>query len=111
MSLHDYAKKNQYFIKNTSTQVVLDKHAGALVEPHYQIIVQREGTLDTMEVQVEVSDSIFSDEVKTLEGLTKKIQHEIKDLLGVSCKVKLVEPKSIQRSEGKAKRVIDKRKL
>jgi phenylacetate-CoA ligase len=81
------------------------------VEPHYQIIVEREGTLDTMEVQGEVSDSIFSDEVKTLEGLTKKIQHEIKDLLGVSCKVKLVEPKSIQRSEGKAKRVIDKRKL
>jgi len=81
------------------------------VEPHYQIIVQREGTLDTMEVQVEVSDSIFSDEVKTLEGLTKKIQNEIKDLLGVSCKVKLVEPKSIQRSEGKAKRVIDKRKI
>jgi phenylacetate-CoA ligase len=49
--------------------------------------------------------------VKTLEGLTKKIQNEIKDLLGVSCKVKLVEPKSIQRSEGKAKRVIDKRKI
>ena len=81
------------------------------VEPHYQIIVEREGTLDTMEVQVEVSDSIFSDEVKTLEGLTKKIQNEIKDLLGVSCKVKLVEPRSIQRSEGKAKRVIDNRKI
>ena len=81
------------------------------VEPHYQIIVEREGTLDTMEVQVEVSDSIFSDEVKKLEGLAKTIQKEIKDLLGVSCKVKLVEPKSIQRSEGKAKRVIDKRKI
>jgi phenylacetate-CoA ligase len=81
------------------------------VEPHYQIIVEREGTLDTMEVQVEVSDNIFSDEVKKLEGLTKRIQNEIKDLLGVSCKVKLVEPKSIQRSEGKAKRVIDKRKI
>ena len=81
------------------------------VEPHYQIIVEREGSLDTMEVQVEVSDSIFSDEVKKLEGLAKTIQKEIKDLLGVSCKVKLVEPKSIQRSEGKAKRVIDKRKI
>jgi phenylacetate-CoA ligase len=81
------------------------------VEPHYQIIVEREGTLDTMEIQVEVSDSIFSDEVKKLEGLAKTIQKEIKDLLGVSCKVKLVEPKSIQRSEGKAKRVIDKRKI
>ncbi|MBI4792838.1 MAG: phenylacetate--CoA ligase [Deltaproteobacteria bacterium] len=81
------------------------------VEPHYQIIVEREGSLDTMEVQVEVSDSIFSDEVKKLEGLAKTIQKEIKDLLGVSCKIKLVEPKSIQRSEGKAKRVIDKRKI
>lgn len=81
------------------------------VEPHYQIIVEREGTLDTLEVQVEVSDTFFSDEVKQLEALAKKIQHEIKDLLGVSCKVKLVEPKSIQRSEGKAKRVIDNRKI
>lgn len=81
------------------------------VEPHYQIIVNRQGSLDTLEVQVEVSESIFSDEIKTLEGLTKQIQHEIKDLLGVSCKVKLVEPKTIQRSEGKAQRVIDNRKL
>ncbi|MFH1217066.1 MAG: phenylacetate--CoA ligase [Pseudomonadota bacterium] len=81
------------------------------VEPHYQIIVNREGSMDTLEVQVEVSDTVFSDEVKQLEGLARKIQHEIKDLLGVSCKVKLVEPKSIQRSEGKAKRVIDNRKM
>ena len=81
------------------------------VEPHYQIIVDRNGNMDTLEVQVEVSETLFSDEVKTLEGLTKQIQHEIKDLLGVSCKVKLVEPKSIQRSEGKAQRVIDKRKI
>jgi phenylacetate-CoA ligase len=81
------------------------------VEPHYQIVVEREGNLDTMSVQVEVSDDIFSDEIKVLEGLTRKIQADIKDLLGVTCKVKLVEPKSIQRSEGKAQRVIDKRKL
>ncbi|MGE5893426.1 MAG: phenylacetate--CoA ligase PaaK [bacterium] len=81
------------------------------VEPHYQIVVNREGTLDTMEVQVEVSENIFSDEVKQLEKLGRKIEHDIKDLLGVSCKVKLVEPKTIQRSEGKAKRVIDNRKL
>ncbi|MCE5194064.1 MAG: phenylacetate--CoA ligase [Nitrospiraceae bacterium] len=81
------------------------------VEPHYQIIVEREGSLDVMEVQVEVSEEIFSDEIKVLEKLTKRIEREIKDLLGVSCKVKLVEPKTIQRSEGKAKRVIDNRKL
>ncbi|MGC2063095.1 MAG: phenylacetate--CoA ligase [Thermodesulfovibrionales bacterium] len=81
------------------------------VEPHYQIIVDRQGSLDVVEVQVEVSENIFSDEVKVLETLSRKIEREIKDLLGISCKVKLVEPKTIQRSEGKAKRVIDNRKL
>ena len=81
------------------------------VEPHYQIIVDREGSLDVVEVQVEVSENIFSDEVKVLEKLGKKIEREIKDLLGISCKIKLVEPKTIQRSEGKAKRVIDNRKM
>jgi phenylacetate-CoA ligase len=81
------------------------------VEPHYLIIVDRKGNLDTLEVQVEVSEAIFSDEIKQLEHLTKRIQTEIKDLLGVSCKATLVEPKTIQRSEGKAKRVIDKRKI
>ncbi|HXX56606.1 MAG TPA: phenylacetate--CoA ligase [Thermodesulfovibrionales bacterium] len=81
------------------------------VEPHYQILVDREESLDVMEVRVEVSEDIFSDEVKILEKLGKRIEREIKDLLGVSCKVKLVEPRTIQRSEGKAMRVIDKRKL
>ena len=81
------------------------------VEPHYMIIVDRKGSLDSLEVQVEVSDSIFSDEIKELEKLTNQIQREIKDLLGVSCKATLVEPKTIQRSEGKAQRVIDKRKI
>lgn len=81
------------------------------VEPHYQIEVNREGNLDTMAVLVEVSDQVFSDEVKVLENLTKKIQVEIKDLLGVTCKVKLVEPRTIKRSEGKAQRVIDNRTL
>jgi phenylacetate-CoA ligase len=81
------------------------------VEPHYQLVVTREGSLDVLEVQVEVNESIFTDEVKGLEGLARKVEGEIKDLLGVTCKVKLVEPKSIQRSEGKAKRVIDMRKI
>ena len=81
------------------------------VEPHYQIVVERDGSLDTIEVQVEVSEAIFSDEIKVMEGLGKKIQNDIKDLLGISARIKLVEPKSIQRSEGKAKRVIDNRKL
>lgn len=81
------------------------------VEPHYQIIVNRVGSLDTMEVQVEVSEKLFSDEIKNLENLSKHIQAEIKDLIGSSCKVTLVEPRTIQRSEGKAKRVIDNRNL
>ncbi len=81
------------------------------VEPHYQLIVSREGSLDVLDVQVEVGEKIFSDAVKGLETLSRRIEHDIKDLLGVSCRVKLVEPKTIQRSEGKAKRVIDKRKL
>lgn len=80
-------------------------------EPHYQLIVDRVGNLDILEVQVEVSEKMFSDEVRRLEVLNKKIRDEIESLLGVSVKVKLVEPKKIARSEGKAKRVIDKRKL
>jgi phenylacetate-CoA ligase len=81
------------------------------VEPHYQIVVDRKGSLDEMGIQVEVSEETFSDKVKTLEKLKTRIETEIKDLLGISCSVKLVEPKTIQRSEGKAKRVIDKRKI
>ncbi|MDT8420717.1 MAG: phenylacetate--CoA ligase [Desulfuromonadales bacterium] len=79
------------------------------VEPHYQLIVERDGNLDTLEVQVEVNEQTFSDEIKVLQGLSSQIRKEIKDLLGVTCIVRLVEPKSITRSEGKAKRVIDNR--
>ena len=79
------------------------------VEPHYQIEVSREGSLDVMAILVEVSERIFSGEIKVLERLSRSIQMEIKDMLGVTCKVKLVEPRSIQRSEGKAQRVIDRR--
>ena len=79
------------------------------VEPHYQLIVERDGTLDTLEVQVEVNEQTFSDEIKELQNLSNKIRKDIKDLLGVTCKVRLVEPKTITRSEGKAVRVIDNR--
>jgi phenylacetate-CoA ligase len=81
------------------------------VEPHYLLIVDRQGNLDTLEVHVEVNESGFSDEVKDLQTLGRTIEKEIKDLLGVNARVKLVEPKTIQRSEGKAQRVIDKRKI
>jgi len=80
-------------------------------KPHYLLIVDRVNNLDILEVLVEVDEQFFSDEIKQLESLTAKIQHNIESVLGVSAKVKLVEPKTIERSEGKAKRVIDKRNL
>jgi phenylacetate-CoA ligase len=79
--------------------------------PHYQIIVTREGALDEIEVQVEVNEKVFSDEIRGLEALEKRIRREIESVLSVAVKVKLVEPKTITRSEGKAKRVIDNRKI
>lgn len=79
--------------------------------PHYLLIVDRVGTLDTLEVLVEMTQGMFSDEVRRIEDLEKKIKREIEGILNVSAKVRLVEPKTIERSEGKAKRVIDKRKI
>ncbi len=83
------------------------------VEPHYQIIVDRVGNLDTLEIQVEVSERLFAnaDEVKVLQNTERRIIKDIKDYLGISAKVKLVEPKSLQRFEGKASRVQDKRQI
>ena len=81
------------------------------IEPHYQLVVDREGNLDTLDVQVEVNEGVFSDEVRRMEQLERRVEKDIKDLLGVTCKCTLVEPKTIQRSEGKAKRVIDKSNL
>lgn len=81
------------------------------VEPHYQLVVDREDNLDVLTVLVEVGDRLFSDEVKILQDQERKISKNIKDYLGVSARVKLVEPKTIARSEGKAVRVIDNRKL
>jgi phenylacetate-CoA ligase len=80
-------------------------------KPHYMLYVDRINNLDVLEIWVEVEDQFFSDEIKKLEGLRKKIQHNIESVLGINASIKLVEPKTIQRSEGKAKRVIDKRKL
>ncbi|MBO5166005.1 MAG: phenylacetate--CoA ligase [Lachnospiraceae bacterium] len=79
--------------------------------PHYMMIVDRVGNLDTLEVQVEVEERFFSDEIKELEKLTKKIATVIQHAIGLAVKVKLVEPKTIERSMGKAVHVIDKRKL
>ena len=81
------------------------------LEPHYQLIVDRVGTMDTLEVRVEVSEKSFSDEVRTLQKLERRISKDIKDYLGVTTAVKLIEPKSLQRFEGKAQRVTDKRNI
>jgi len=79
--------------------------------PHYLLIVEREGNLDTLKLMVEVQEQFFSDEIKQLEALRKKITHKLQSTLGISVDVKLVEPKTIERTAGKAKRVIDNRKL
>lgn len=79
--------------------------------PQYLLIVDRVDNLDILEIWVEMSQNMFLDEVKKIEELEKKIRKEVESTLGISAKVRLVEPKTIERSEGKAKRVIDKRKI
>jgi phenylacetate-CoA ligase len=80
------------------------------VAPYYLLIVDRKEHMDTLEVEVEINEQVFSDAVKDLQNMERDIEKDVKDLLGVSCKVRLKEPKTIQRSQGKAQRVIDKRK-
>ena len=77
--------------------------------PHYQLVITKEGRLDVLEVQVEVSPEIFADTIRGLEAVEEKIRVELASALSIQCRVKLVEPKSIERSIGKAKRVIDLR--
>ena len=76
--------------------------------PNYQIVVDRVNNSDTFEIRVELNDDMFSDTVKSIEDLEKKISNDIHNILGIKAKIRLVEPKSIPRSEGKAVRVIDK---
>ena len=81
------------------------------LSPHYQLIIDRKGSMDILEVQVEVDERLFSDEIRHLQNMEKKIMAHIKEFLGVTAKITMVEPKTIARSEGKAKRIIDKRNL
>jgi len=81
------------------------------LSPHYLLVVEREGNMDTLEVQVELAEGVFMDRVRRLQELAKGIEKDIKDYIGVTCKVRLVEHKTIARSEGKAQRVKDNRKL
>lgn len=81
------------------------------VTPHYMIIVDRVNNLDTLEIQVEIDEKYFTDEIRGLESLTAKIAHTINQALGLNAKIRIVEPKTLSRSEGKTVHVIDKRKL
>jgi phenylacetate-CoA ligase len=80
-------------------------------KPHYMIIADRDGALDTLEVQVEIDDKYFSDEMPRINALRARIKHALDNALRIGVVVSLVEHKTIQRSEGKAKRVIDRREL
>ncbi len=84
---------------------------GGDITPNYQIIVDRENNTDTFQVNVEMSEELFSDGIKAVQKVEKQIADSLRSTLGIGPKVNLVNPKSIERSEGKAKRVIDKRKL
>ena len=89
---------------------VLLKVSGDQLTPNYQIVLDRVNNNDTFDVNVEMSESFFADDVKSIEKLEKTITEQLRSMLGISAKVHLVNPKSIVRSEGKAKRVIDNRK-
>jgi phenylacetate-CoA ligase len=78
-------------------------------EPHYQLVLRREGTRDTLEAQVEVSEELFSDRMRDLREMEARIAARLKSVLGITVRLRLVEPKTLARSEGKAKRVVDLR--
>ncbi len=80
------------------------------LEAHYQLIVERRNKLDNLEIQVEVKEGYYSDEIGKILELKKKVASRLHSVLGLSCDIKLVEPNTLARSEGKAQRVIDKRK-
>ena len=81
------------------------------IKPHYLLIVDRINNLDTLELKVEVDEAFFLDKVSQLETLRGKIQDNIENSIGLGIKVTLVEPRTIERSEGKSKRVVDNRKF
>jgi phenylacetate-CoA ligase len=81
------------------------------IEPHYQLLVDRKGRLDSIEVHVEMQEQLFSDEIRNLERFEREIEAALHSALSIHTTVKLVEPRSIPRSEGKAKRIIDRRTL
>lgn len=81
------------------------------VTPHYMMIVDRVNNLDTLEIQVELDPKYYTDQIKVLETINKKISHAVQQAIGLNAKIKIVEPQTLVRSEGKAVHVIDKRKI
>lgn len=90
---------------------VLLKVSGGQLTPNYQIVVDRVNNNDTLDINVEMSEQMFSDDVRSVEKIEKSIESQLRSILGIGAKVHLRSPKSIERSEGKAKRIIDNRKL
>lgn len=84
-------------------------NVGKSIEPHYQLIVERVEGRDCMEVQIEMSEELFSDRVSAIEAVKCRLEKDLQSMLGISARVTLCSPQSLPRSEGKAKRVIDKR--
>jgi phenylacetate-CoA ligase len=90
---------------------VLLKVSNGEITPNYQIVVDRVNNTDTLDVNVEMSEQMFSDDIRSVEKIERKITEQLRSILGIGATVHLLNPKSIERSEGKAKRIIDKRKL
>lgn len=90
---------------------VLLRVSGDSVTPNYQIVVGRVNNTDTLDVNVEMSEHLFSDEISSVERIEKKISEQLRSILGIGAKVHLLNPKSLARSEGKAQRIVDNRKL
>ncbi len=90
---------------------VLLRDTNGEITPNYQIVVDRVNNTDTLDVMVEMSEALFSDDIRSVEKVEKTITGHLRSQLGIGANVHLVNPKSITRSEGKAKRVIDNRKL
>ena len=82
-----------------------------VIGSHYKIIVDRVGVLDTMEIQVEISEANITDEVKSIEKIKSKVEHDMQSMLGIGSKITLLSPNSLPLSEGKTKRVEDRRKI
>ena len=88
---------------------VLLKVSGNRITPNYQIVLDRVNNTDTFDINVEMSEAFFSDNVREIEALERNITEQLRSMLGIGAKVHLVNPMSIARSEGKARRVVDKR--